>query len=92
MNMKIKLTYLSLIPAMALPFAAFAHGDINDVPGVDDGPALSSYQAKVMNLGFADLNGVSGANADGDAVTLAVEGPDGKIVKLKIDPISGHEK
>lgn len=85
-----KSTILVLAAAL-LPALAQARGDIEDVPGVSDEPALAPYVEQQLVQGFADRSSVRAAGRGGDgAVTFSEQTPDDRSVPLSIDPISGE--
>ncbi|WP_028081552.1 hypothetical protein [Solimonas soli] len=80
-----------LLAAALLPAVAQARGDIENVPGVSDGPALAPYVEQQLVQGFADRSSARAAGSGGDgAVTFSEQTPDGRSLPLSIDPISGE--
>ncbi|MFT4047794.1 MAG: hypothetical protein QM661_14025 [Solimonas sp.] len=81
----------ALAGTLLLPAAAQAHGDVDDVPGVSDEPALAPYVESQLAQGFADRSSARAAGQGGDGVvTFSEPTPDGRSLPLGIDPISGE--
>ncbi|MGH8444657.1 MAG: hypothetical protein ACREVL_05280 [Solimonas sp.] len=79
----------ALISAVTLPRLAAA-SDIDKVPGVSDEPALAPGSQAMMSLGYTDRSSDRAAGKGGDgAVTFSEETRDGRVLPLRIDPISG---
>ncbi|HVT34222.1 MAG TPA: hypothetical protein VHE37_01455 [Nevskiaceae bacterium] len=90
MKLTIRVTTFAVLLAAAIPAASWARGNVDDVPGVEDGPALSASAARSMDLGFTELHTDRGSIADGGAMSTSYRTPDGKLVELQMDPISGE--